>query len=187
MYFTVIIPAYKDIEGIKNAIRSIYEQEYPFFEILICADGEDGEVKELVESYKDSRIKYYFVEHQGNACLALNEMTKIATGSVILHLDQDNTIYRNCFLRVLEEWNKEVGIVIYRINHQIGVIPKDERIEHRNIDMLNGITRTDIAQRIEFKMQVPSADSAYYKDVEKICKNEGHKIVFIKDILGVHN
>ena len=188
MYFTIIIAAFKHLDQIKRSIESIYAQKYQLFEILVCSDGDDETVKNLVEEYEDPRIKYHFVEFEGQwGCRSRNEMAQLAKGDVIISIDQDDEIYRNCFFRVIEEWDDETGLLIYRINHQKGVIPEGEKIEHRNIDTLNGVTKTSIAKRCEYKNIAPSADSRYYKQVEEICKNEGYKIKFIKDVLGVHN
>jgi len=200
--FTIIIPAYAndghpkskyhfaEVGGmIKNAIESVYNQRYINFEILVCSDGDNEKIKELVEDYEDPRIKYHFVEHEGEigGCRSQNEMMQIAEKDLIIHLDQDNTIYRNCFFRILEEWDDETGLLIFRINHQVGIIPVGEKIEHRNIDLLNGATKTSIAKQCEMANIAPSADSRYYKQAEEICKIEGYKVKFIKDILGVHN
>ena len=188
MYFTVVIAAYKHLDQIRRSIKSVYAQDYRLFEILVCSDGEDSSVRKLVDEYKDPAIKYHFVEHEGEAgCRSRNEMAQIAKGNVIISIDQDDEIYRNCFLRIVEEWDEQTGLLIYRINHQKGVIPEGEKIKHKNIDTLNGVVKTSIARRCEYKNIPPSADSEYYKQVEEICKNEGHKITFIKDILGVHN
>lgn len=200
--FTIIIPAYANDEHlnikyhfaeveikIKEAIESVYAQEYLNFEILVCSDGDNERVNELINSYHDPRIKYYFVEHKGEigGNDSIHRMMGIAKKDVIIYLDQDNIIYRNCFFRILEEWEEGMGLLIFRINHQIGVIPVGEKIEHRNIDALNGATKTSIAKRCKWENIAPSADSRFYKQAEKICNEEGYKIKFIKDILGIHN
>lgn len=188
MLITVIIAAYKDTGMIKRAIDSIFAQEYPDFELLVCSDGEDRYVEELVESYNDRRIEYHFVEFQGKwGYRSRNEMSKIATGDIILHLDQDNIFYNNCFFRVAGEWEDELGLLVFRINHQRGVIPEGDLIKHKNIDTMNGAIKREIAKRAEFNPIVPSGDSEYYKQVESICNKECYKIKYIKDVLGIHN
>lgn len=187
MGFTVIIAAYKDIEKIKNAIESVYSQDYLDFEILVCSDGDDENVKNLVESYHDKRIKYYFVPFEGEyGYRSQNEMTQIAEREIIIYLDQDNVIYKNCFFRILEEWD-DLGLLVFRINHQLGVIPKDEKIEHRNIDTLNGAFKTEVAKRCKFENIAPSGDSRFFKQAVEVCRELNYKIKFIKDILGIHN
>lgn len=188
MGFTVIIAAYKNIGMIKRAIESVYNQEYRHFEILVCSDGDDLNIRRVVDDYEDPRIKYHFVEFEGECGYrSQNEMTQIAENDLIIYLDQDNIIYKNCFFRVLEEWEEGLGLLIYRINHGIGVIPKGEEIEHGDIDTLNGVVQTSIAKRCKMENIKPSGDSRFYKQVEQICKDEGYKVKFIKDILGVHN
>lgn len=188
MKITVIIAAYQRIDNIKKAIQSIYDQEHPNCEILVCCDGEDENIRLSLESYHDPRIQYHFVPYQGRwGYSSRNAMSKIATGDIVLHLDQDNTFYKNCFFRIIEEWEDNLGLLVFRINHEVGIIPKGEIIKHANIDTMNGAIKKEIAQKCSFNVVSPSGDSVYYKQVEEICNKENYKIKFIKDILGIHN
>ena len=184
MLITTIIAAYQDIKLTREAIESIYDQDLSEFEVLVCSDGDDDKMRESIENLNDYRIKYHFVDYQGQyGYRSKNEMTKIASGNIIIYLDQDNIIYRNCFKRILEEWEDDLGVLIFRIKHQVGIIPKANKIEHGSIDTLNGAFRTSVARQCEMKLEAPSADSLFFKQAEKICSKDGYRIKYITDIL----
>lgn len=66
--FSIAIPAYKD-QYLKDAIDSILSQTYDKFEIIIVNDASPYSVREVVDKYNDSRIRYF--ENKTN-CGAVN-------------------------------------------------------------------------------------------------------------------
>ena len=61
---SVIMPAYNAEIYIKEAIQSILDQTYPYFELLICDDGSTDNTIEVVHSFHDNRIKLF--KHKKN-------------------------------------------------------------------------------------------------------------------------
>ncbi len=66
--FSIAIPAYKN-QYLKDAIDSILSQTYDKFEIIIVNDASPYSVREVVDKYNDSRIRYF--ENKTN-CGAVN-------------------------------------------------------------------------------------------------------------------
>ena len=58
-----MMPAYNNAEYIKQAIESIYVQNYDNTDIIVVDDGSSDNTKEIVQQYKD--IKYFYIEHKG--------------------------------------------------------------------------------------------------------------------------
>ena len=56
---SICIPAYNQPRFIKRLLDSILTQTYNNYEIIITDDSNDNSVSEIVQSYKDIRIKYY--------------------------------------------------------------------------------------------------------------------------------
>ncbi|MHB8578570.1 MAG: glycosyltransferase [Ignavibacteriaceae bacterium] len=91
---SVIIATYNRPILLRNAIKSVVEQYFPLFEILVINDaGED--VKDIIGSFNDDRIKYF--EHKNNKGLAASRNTGIknSKGKYIAYLDDDDTYYPN--------------------------------------------------------------------------------------------
>lgn len=59
IYFSFVLPAYKS-NFIFNTIKSILNQSYSHFELIIINDcSPDNSLKNVIFSFKDDRIRYY--------------------------------------------------------------------------------------------------------------------------------
>jgi len=106
-FFTVIIPTH-DKRGklLARAIRSVLNQTYPHFELLIIDDHSTDDIEQIVKSFKDERIRYIKLEGQGNRYFAQNAGMRAATQDYICLLDSDDeylSIYLECFNDAINE------------------------------------------------------------------------------------
>lgn len=90
MSVSVIIPTYNSAPLISKAINSVLNQTYQDFEIIIIDDGSTDNTAEVIETFKDSRIKYIKQENAGPA-QARNNGIQSAKGEYIAFLDADDT------------------------------------------------------------------------------------------------
>ena len=81
------MPTYNNAKYIKQAIESIYAQNYDNIEIIVVDDGSTDNTKEIVQQYKD--IKYFYIEHKGIP-FARNIVLEKAKGEYIAILDSDD-------------------------------------------------------------------------------------------------
>ncbi len=84
---SVMMPTYNNAKYIKQAIESIYAQNYDNIEIIVVDDGSTDNTKEIVQQYKD--IKYFYIEHKGIS-VARNTALENAKGEYIAFLDSDD-------------------------------------------------------------------------------------------------
>ena len=91
---SVIVPTHNRPEGLREAIQSIQNQSFQDFEIIVVNDaGED--VKEVIESLDDKRIRYFSHKKNKGLAAARNTGLKKATGKYIAYLDDDDIFYFN--------------------------------------------------------------------------------------------
>lgn len=90
---SVIMPAYNADQYIGEAIDSILNQTYIHFEFIILDDGSTDLTKKIIQSYKDSRIR--FVQNKSNQGLVhtLNKGLSLAKGELIARMDADDWAY----------------------------------------------------------------------------------------------
>ena len=69
---SIIIPTYNRADSLKKSVASVLEQTYPWFELIIVDDGSTDNTKELVESFGDNRIRYYYAGLNQGAAAARN-------------------------------------------------------------------------------------------------------------------
>jgi glycosyltransferase involved in cell wall biosynthesis len=88
-FFSIIIATYNRDKFIATAIQSVLDQTFTNWELIIIDDGSTDKSKEIIESFKDDRIKYYYQKNQERS-IARNNGIKRATGEYICFLDSDD-------------------------------------------------------------------------------------------------
>jgi len=89
---SVLMPVYNGAGYIGEAIDSVLAQTFPFFELLIVNDGSTDSTREVIESYKDPRIRL-INQPNGGVSAALNTGLKHAKGEYIARFDADDICY----------------------------------------------------------------------------------------------
>lgn len=86
---SVIIPAYNAERTILETIKSVQEQTFSDFEIILINDGSKDKTAEIVQGIKDDRIKIFSYEN-GGLPTARNRGISHAAGEFIAFLDADD-------------------------------------------------------------------------------------------------
>ena len=105
MNISVIIPTYNRASLIERAIRSVLEQTYKPFEIIVVDDGSTDNTREVVESIGDPTVKYCYKEN-GGAGSARNYGAKQAQGDWLAFHDSDD-VWRPDKLKAQTEYAKK--------------------------------------------------------------------------------
>lgn len=109
---SVVMPTYNREKTIGRAIESIINQTYYNIELIIVDDCSTDKTHEIVEKYRDKRIKYYKLKTNHGACYARNYGIQKSKGEYIAFQDSD------------DEWDKD------KLNFQI----KNMKINNSDID-----------------------------------------------------
>lgn len=98
-FFSIIIPTYNRANSCLKAIKSVFDQSFSEWELIIIDDGSTDNTKELISEYinKDNRIIYVFQENQERS-ISRNNGIKLAKGKYICFLDSDD-LYTKYHLR----------------------------------------------------------------------------------------
>ncbi|MEH2258709.1 glycosyltransferase family 2 protein [Nostoc sp.] len=86
---SVIIPAYNAERTILETIKSVLQQTFSDFELIIINDGSTDQTLELVKTIEDSRLKIFSYSNAGLS-IARNRGIYHATGEFIAFLDADD-------------------------------------------------------------------------------------------------
>lgn len=87
---SVLMPVYNAERYVAEAIESILNQTYRYFEFIIINDGSTDFSEKIIQGYDDSRIVY--VRNKSNLRLVatLNEGIRMASGKYIMRMDADD-------------------------------------------------------------------------------------------------
>lgn len=89
---TVLMPVYNGEKYLAEAIESILNQTFTEFELLIVNDGSTDKSVEIINNYKDKRIRL-ISQNNGGVSSALNIGLNHATGNYIARFDADDVCY----------------------------------------------------------------------------------------------
>ena len=87
---TVFMPMFNAEKYIREAIDSILGQTFKQFELLIIDDGSTDKSCEIVESYKDERIRLYFNGENKGLPYTRNRGLELARGKYLAIMDADD-------------------------------------------------------------------------------------------------
>ena len=91
---SVIIPTYNEKGTLENTLKSVLNQTYTNFEVIIVDDGSDISPEPIVQRVADRRIALYRTD-RGNANIARNYGILKSTGKYIAMLDADDQWLEN--------------------------------------------------------------------------------------------
>lgn len=113
---SILVPLYNTPkEMLKEMIDSVEWQTYKNWELCL-ADGSDDAhsyVKNVVESYNDSRIKYMKLEKNEGISGNTNQCYKMATGEYIGLFDHDDVLHPEAFYEYAKVINEQDADYIY--------------------------------------------------------------------------
>jgi len=92
---SVIIPTYNRVYYLINAIKSVLDQTYKNFEIIVIDDGSVDDTRNIIKKYDE--IKYFYVNHVG---------LENAKGEYIAFLDSDDQWFKNKLEKQIEIMEK---------------------------------------------------------------------------------
>lgn len=109
---SVIITTYNRSDFLGFTVKSVLSQTYDNFELIIVDDGSTDDTSEIVKSYNDARIIYYYQENKGQNP-ARNIGMKLSRGKYIAHLDSDDIWHPDKLKRQVKilETFPDIGLV----------------------------------------------------------------------------
>ena len=115
---SIIVPIYNAETYLDNCIKTIINQTYSDFELLLIDDGSTDESYQICKRYEtDSRVRIY---KQGNAGVsaARNKGIQLSTGDYIWFIDADDWIEPEALEKFVEAYERFNGrIDIFSFNY----------------------------------------------------------------------
>lgn len=88
-FFSIVLPTYNRAKFLPGAIKSVLDQEFTDWELLIVDDGSTDDTKAVVHNIKDTRIKYIY-QNNAERSAARNLGIEQSVGKFITFLDSDD-------------------------------------------------------------------------------------------------
>ena len=116
MQISVIIPAYNHDMYINAAIKSVVEQSFDDFELIVINDGSTDKTEDAILEFNDKRIKYISQKNRG-AHNTINKGIEIAESDYISILNSDDLYCPDRLEKCLHhlEKNRDTSVVITEV------------------------------------------------------------------------
>ena len=87
---SIIMNCYNGEKFLKEAINSVYNQKYQNWEIIFWDNQSTDKSKEIIETLKNDKVKYFYSKEHTNLGKARAEAINKASGDFIAFLDVDD-------------------------------------------------------------------------------------------------
>ena len=95
--FSIILPTFNRAEVLRKAIKSVTEQSFGDWELIVIDDGSTDHTASVVADFNDERIQYIFQE-KSERSIARNLGIEKSSGSYLTFLDDDDYYLSNHLL-----------------------------------------------------------------------------------------
>ena len=87
---TVLLPVYNGSRYLREAVKSVLEQSWQDFELLIIDDGSTDDSAAIIKSFSDPRIRLIQNEYNVGVARTLNRGLELARGEYVARMDADD-------------------------------------------------------------------------------------------------
>ena len=136
------MPCYNAEEYVERAIRSVLQQSYANFELIIIDDGSTDKSLAVIRknTADDHRIKLITAKNSGKPSVARNVGIKIASGDILCFLDSDDLYHPDRLQKVADVLHNNVDFDY--VFHDCSFVDKDgscylKSYIHQDIDIDN--------------------------------------------------
>lgn len=135
---SIIMPVCQSEKWLAKSIKSIQDQTYTNWELLLVDDASTDESGEICNRYiaKDDRIRVFRFERRQGVSRARNKGLEMADGNWVLFVDSDDSIKKDTLEKLMIIADQQyVDIIIYNFQKEF----LEGKIEFSEVDLENGI------------------------------------------------
>jgi glycosyltransferase involved in cell wall biosynthesis len=136
---SIILPVYNGETYLEDSIKSILNQTYQNFELIIINDGSTDSSHLIIEKFlKSNKIIYKSRKNKG-LVNTLNEGIKLSSGNYIARMDQDDISYPKRLekqLNFMQKNNIDVCGTSYQVINEQGKIIKTVESHKNNFEII---------------------------------------------------
>ncbi len=110
-FFSIIIPTRQRHQTLGYSIRTVLDQIYPDFELVVVDNKSSKETEDVVKSFDDSRVKYFYSEDRLTMSENWEKGLSHAEGQYIFFMGDDDAILPDGLSiahMILSEYNTQV-------------------------------------------------------------------------------
>lgn len=161
--FSIVMPTYNQSSFLSEAIDSVLNQDFPSWELIVIDNFSDDETTQVLDRYKDHRLKVFRIENNGVIAKSRNLGIQKSSAEWIAFLDSDD-VWESNKLREVKKVidNQNPAFVYHRMRYLIqntpGKLMKTRKLKNNAfIDLLvngNLIANSSVVVKKEILVNV---------------------------------
>lgn len=112
---SVIVPSFNQGQFLKQALASIFKQNYARLEVIVMDGGSTDNSVEVIKSF-GSQIAYWQSQPDGGQSAAINAGMRMAKGDLVAWLNSDDFYLKNAFSHLMKAYWKNPKASFYAGN-----------------------------------------------------------------------
>ena len=124
---SIVIPTYNRADLIPKAIQSVLDQTYQNWELIIVDNYSDDGTKEVIDSFKDSRISMLLIPRTGSVAASRNLGVQHSKGEWIAFLDSDDWWFPEKLSSVCDAIQSDPDLIYHNLQIVSGHEDEDSR------------------------------------------------------------
>lgn len=113
---SVVVPVFNRGEPILDTLRSIIDQSYINFEIIVVDDGSTDQTSHFIESIKDSRLRYFKIKNSGGPAKPRNYGILKSKGKYIAFCDDDDIWFPDKLKKCVAEIQNGADMIFHNMS-----------------------------------------------------------------------
>lgn len=131
MTFSIVLPFYGELNNLKVSLKSIYNQDFSDYELLIIDDNKKRnwnkkDLQELLKSYKINNFKIFLNKRNKGANYSRNLGIKYSIGNYVCFIDCGDTWYDN-----------KLSSEFFILNKNPDLIYSKQRFRHKSFSVVH--------------------------------------------------
>ncbi|MFC6334891.1 glycosyltransferase [Paenibacillus septentrionalis] len=174
MKVTALLSTFNNEKYINQTIDSVLSQSYEDFEFIIVNDGSTDATKELIQQYKDDRIRLINLPDNVGIARALNMGIQYCQGKYVIKIDGDDIQHPDRFyhqIKFMEE-NPELSLSKCKFEY----FPDNKEIE-------NSLRFANLIRYNQFHKNFPSDSQEISKWIKLYCCIVHSAMIIKTDVL----
>lgn len=115
---SIIIPTYNRAEYLKKCLSRVLANNYENLEVLVCDNASEDNTSQIINSFIDTRLKYFKNEKNIGPERNILKLLENATGDYIFFLTDDDLLNKNAIIetvKIIDEY-PNVGVILSALN-----------------------------------------------------------------------
>lgn len=137
---SVVVPCYNEALTLSNCVKSLVNQTYKNFEVLIVDDGSKDNTKEVAYALvkEHPKLVKLLTKKNGGKGSALNYGIAFASGEIIVSLDADSVFMEDTLEHLVSSFN---GTDIVAVGGNVKVSNRGNLLtKHQTLEYISGLT-----------------------------------------------